>query len=91
MCVSMVICKGLSYLILTHLLGQREEVLMQGEHCSIKGTIMCVSWDHTRVFLHAVPVPCRNNKVMKNSFKQEAFFIMTEMDNLWLSYLSNTT
>lgn len=53
------------------MLGQGEEVLMQGEHSSVERPIMCVSWDHARVLLHAVPVSCREGKKKKDAFKSD--------------------
>lgn len=46
----------------TYLLSQWEEVLMQGEHSPVERPIMCISWDHARVLLHAVPVSYRKKK-----------------------------
>lgn len=45
----------------THLLGQWEEVLMQGEHGSVKSSVVRVPGDHARVLLHAVPVSWGGN------------------------------
>lgn len=40
----------------TYLLGQREEVLMQGEYGPVERSVVRVPGDHARVLLHAVPV-----------------------------------
>lgn len=47
---------------MTYLLGQGEEILMQCQHSSVEGAIVGVPWDHAGVFLHAVPLTCRERQ-----------------------------
>lgn len=57
----------------THLLGQWEEVLMQGKHGSVERSVVRVPGDHACVLLHAVPVSWGGTQAVNKSHSMLAW------------------